>query len=97
MAINHTFSRKILDHIGSDNKSNWYVGIATNPRSRLFRDHYVDERNGQWIYNTNPMSETDARDTEAYLLKIYPFKGDVGGGEHPQYVYAYKITSSTRQ
>ena len=97
MAINYLFSNEILNYIGSDNKSNWYVGIATYPRDRLFRDHCVDERNGQWIYNTNPMSETDARDTEKYLLETYPFQGDVGGGIYPTYVYAYKITSYTRE
>ncbi|GIW62200.1 MAG: hypothetical protein KatS3mg090_0026 [Patescibacteria group bacterium] len=26
--------------------SDWYVGIATDPRERLFIDHNVDEKNG---------------------------------------------------
>lgn len=97
MAINHNYIREILNYIGNENKSDWYVGIATYPRNRLFRDHNVNELSDRWIYNTNPMSENDARETEAYLLDNYLFKGDKGGGDHPQYVYAYKITSYTRE
>jgi len=29
--------------------SNWYCGIASNPKDRLFREHNVSEENG-WIY-----------------------------------------------
>lgn len=86
----------IINYIGYDNKQNLYVGIATNPRDRLFVDYCVDERNGQWIYQ-NAVTETDARDTEKYLLEAYPFRGDVGGGFYPTYVYAYKITTYTRE
>lgn len=42
-------------------------------------------------------SETDARDTETYLLNNYFFKGGTGGGDNPRYVYAYKITLETRE
>ncbi len=97
MAINYKIVNDILNYIGNENKSDWYIGIATYPRNRLFGDHNVNELSGRWIYNTNPMSENDARETEAYLLKMYPFKGNTGGGDHPQYVYAYKITSYTRE
>ncbi len=29
--------------------SDWYVGIASDPRDRLFNDHNVDEQNGFWM------------------------------------------------
>lgn len=96
MAVNNKFVTETLNHIGSDSKSNWYVGIATNPKDRLFIDHSVDEKNGKWIHSAR-LNETDARDTEKYLLDNYPFKGDTGGGINPCYVYAYKITSETRE
>lgn len=96
MAINTKIVSDIINYIGYDNKQNWYVGIATNPRDRLFMDHCVDKRNGRWIYR-DAVIETDTRDTEKYLLEAYPFKGDVGGGIFPTYVYAYKITSYTRE
>ena len=45
MAINTKIVSDIINYIGYDNKQNWYVGIATNPRDRLFMDHCVDKRN----------------------------------------------------
>lgn len=80
----------------TSNKSNWYIGIATNPRERLFDNHCVDKDHGGWIHRV-AFNETDARDTEAYLLDENHFKGNVGGGNHPTYIYAYKITSYTKQ
>ena len=43
------------------------------------------------------MSEIDTRDTEKYLLDNYSFRGGPGGGDHPQYVYAYQIIYHTKQ
>ena len=96
MSQNNDFIKSTLKHIGNDDKSTWYVGIATFPKDRLFKDHNVNEQKGSWIYSTQ-MTEQDARDTEEYLLKEYPFKGGTGGGNNPRYVYAYKITSTTKQ
>ncbi|MBR1916139.1 MAG: hypothetical protein IJ830_06875 [Alphaproteobacteria bacterium] len=96
MAVNYKIVNDIVEHVGPDNKPNWYVGIATHPRERLFKDHCVDEQHGRWIYR-DAITETDARDTEEHLLKIFKFRGDVGGGNYPTYVYAYKITSYTKQ
>ena len=97
MAVNYKIVNDIVEHVDSDSKSNWYVGIATHPRNRLFIEHNVSEYSGKWIYNTNPMSEIDARDTEKHLLDNYSFRGGPGGGDHPQYLYAYKITPWTKQ
>ena len=84
----------ILRYIGVRPNSRWYLGIATNPRDRLFNQHNVSETNGRWIYR-DAGTEQNARDTEAYLLRHYSFKGGVGGGSRPCSVYAYEITSST--
>lgn len=97
MAVNYKIVNDIIHKVGLDNEANWYVGIATNPRNRLFNEHNVNEFVGKWIYNSNPISEIDARDTEKYLLNNYSFRGGTGGGDHPQYVYAYRITSYTKQ
>ena len=86
----------ILQHIGDRAKSNWYVGIATDVKDRLFSDHNVDEKNGSWIFR-KAASEKEARDIEQSLLDNYSFKGGTGGGGNPQHVYAYQITSSTRE
>ena len=41
------------------------------------------------------MTETEARESEKYLLENYNFKGGTGGGDRPVYVYAYAITTNT--
>ncbi len=76
--------------------SDWYVGIATSPSARLFSDHNVDQGSGHWIY-CQAMSEKVARAAEQILIRKHPFKGGVGGGLCPTYVYAYRITSFTSE
>lgn len=71
----------------------WYVGIATNPRERLFEGHNVSERNGAWIYR-DVGSELTAKNIEAMFLKK-GCKGGPSGGNNPRYVYAYKMTRTT--
>ena len=75
--------------------SEWYVGIATDARQRLFGDHNVAEHGGYWIYD-QASSEAVARATEAALLRD-GYRGGPGGGANPRYVYAYRITSNTRE
>lgn len=97
MAIDNKIVNEILTYIGSQNKTGWYVGIATNIKERLFLEHNVAEKGeAGWIFAT-AASEQNARDTEKYLLNFYGFKGGVGGGLCPKCVYAYKITSYTRE
>lgn len=79
-----------------DDYRNWYCGITSNPRQRLFVDHNVDEKNGSWIYK-DAGSEDAARRVEQYFLDK-GCKGGGGGGDFAsRYVYAYRITSSTRE
>lgn len=101
MEVKISYSKQIVEailkHIGSEDKSKWYVGIATNIRDRLFNEHNVDENDEDLYCYKKASSENEARDTEKHLLDNYAFKGDTGGGDKPEYVYAYKITSETRQ
>ena len=76
---------------------NWYTGIAANPRTRLFNDHCVDEKYGNWIYS-NELTSQEAREVEEYFVNTLGTKGDVGGGDNnTKFVYAYKITQNTRE
>ena len=85
----------ILQYTGTERTSDWYVGIATDVKKRLFVEHNVLEKGSAgWIYRKAD-SERECRDTECYLLEHYRFKGDTGGGDKPLYVYAYKITANT--
>jgi len=72
----------------------WYVGIAANPGQRLFVGHNVSQEGGAWIYR-DAGSVSMAKTIEAIFLK----KGCKGGqisSDSPHYVYAYKMTRTTR-
>lgn len=97
MAVENRIVNDILTYIGNQKKSDWYVGIATNAKERLFSNHNVAEKGSAgWIFRT-ALSEQNARDTEKYLLDFYGFKGGIGGGLCPKCVYAYRITSYTKE
>lgn len=76
--------------------SSWYCGIASKPKERLFEDHNVSEKSGTWVYR-DATTDTAARSIEGYFLKKGCKGGDGGGDSQSKYVYAYKITSSTRE
>lgn len=87
----------INEHVARSRRSHsdWYVGIATDIKQRLFGDHNVDQ-DGWWIYRIAD-DEKVARETEAKLLDEFGYDGGIGGGDHPIYVYAFLKTSSTRR
>lgn len=89
---------EILAHIQSRGGpfSSWYCGIAASPRDRLFVDHNVDEQNGKWVFR-DCGSEAGARAVEKYLLSLGCEGGGGGGGPDTRFVYAYRITSTTRE
>ncbi len=88
---------KILAKIGAEGNRSWYVGITDNPERRLFGEHNVDKSlSSCWFYE-NVFSEMEARGIEKHLINVYQFKGGTGGGFCPTYVYAYRITATTRQ
>lgn len=77
--------------------SDWYVGIASDPRQRLFVEHNVDEENGQWIYYRCESSYV-AREVEEFFVNTLGTSGGTGGGDSTtRYVYAYKITRYTKE
>jgi hypothetical protein len=77
--------------------SDWYVGIASDAKQRLFTDHGVTEKGGVWIYGHCENSEV-ARDIEDYFVNTLGTKGGPGGGdEDTTFIYAYKTTSDTKE
>lgn len=74
----------------------WYVGVASDPKKRLFQDHNVSEQFGQWIYQ-DALSDSAARQVEQTFL-ARGCKGGPGGGDSgTRYAYLYKMTGQTRQ
>ncbi len=89
--------REIDDHIRKcgGGYSLWYVGIASDPKDRLFNDHNVDEKNDAWIHR-DCGSESAARRVEKHFL-TKGCDGGAGGGDYStKYAYAYKKKSHTR-
>ncbi len=82
---------------GGGSYSGWYVGIAADPRQRLFTDHGVNEKEGLWIFRECDIS-TLAREIEEYFVNTLGTDGGSGGGDYStKYVYAYKKTPSTTE
>jgi hypothetical protein len=99
MPITKQTAKQARDYIESRGGaySAWYVGIASDPRRRLFVGHGIDEENGLWIFHDCETSAV-ARDVEEFFVDVLGTKGGAGGGElTTRFVYAYKITSSTRE
>lgn len=92
-------ARAFEDYIRNNDSDyrNWYVGIASEPRERLFNDHNVDEQKGQWLYSEATSADA-ARVVERYFVNVKGTKGGSGEGDSNScYVYAYKIYQQTRQ
>ena len=87
--------KKYVDGWGG-NYGEWYIGIASDPRTRLFNDHAVQEKGGAWIYRDCASSKI-AREVEDHFIAL-GMKGGPGGGDATtKFVYAYKITPNTTE
>jgi len=95
-------SEKIVGEIDAHIKqegsgySQWYCGIASDPKERLFNDHNVSEKNGWWIFR-DAGSDDGARRVEDYFIRKGCKGGGGGGDSGTRHVYAYRITSTTRE
>lgn len=84
-------ARAILEYASGPDHSGWYVGIAADPRQRLFSDHGVDEHQQPWVW-VQADSQVTARAAERILLDM-GFDGGTGGGVDTVFVYAYRKTT----
>jgi len=75
----------------------WYVGIAADPRGRLFSDHNVTEQGGVWIHSGDTANHSIARQVEQHFLSQGCDGGSGGGSHMTTYVYAYKKTTFTNE
>ena len=75
----------------------WYVGIASDPRQRLFVEHGVKEIGDVWIFSTADNASM-ARAAEKHLLDVLRADGGPGGGDNTTtVVYAYKKAWHTKE
>jgi hypothetical protein len=86
----------VVAHVGGNEYSAWYAGIATDARDCLFNRHKVDEESGSWIFRTAD-SNAAARDAEDDLHSL-GFDGGPGGGDSGTLrVHAYRKTAQTSE
>ncbi|MBN1383270.1 MAG: hypothetical protein JW983_00110 [Elusimicrobia bacterium] len=72
----------------------WYVGITSDPESRLFGEHKVDKNKNSWLYiQTN---DETARNVGHYFVNYLGTDGKANGVEHSSYVYIYRKTWRTK-
>ena len=74
--------------------ADWYIGIASNVKQRLFNDHSVSEKTDAWIYR-QAISTAAAREVEKAYLDAGCDGGTGGGDDNTIYVYAYLKTPNT--
>lgn len=84
---------KLKKHPQTSNKQ-WYVGIASDVRARLFSDHNVDEENDHWAHATAGTS-AKAREVEKLYLDAGCDGGGGGGDASTKTVYIYLKSSRT--
>ena len=89
---------EIINHVNTCGglRKEWYVGIAEDPKKRLFSDHNVSENGDSWILR-DASNETAARAIEEHLLNL-GFDGGGGGGSYlTHFVYAYRKAYHTKE
>lgn len=74
----------------------WYCGIASDPRDCLFNRHGVTENPGAWIFR-DCGTDTAARAVEQYFHRLGCQGAGGGGGPDTRFIYAYRITLTTRE
>jgi hypothetical protein len=74
--------------------SQWYVGIASDLRQRLFNDHRVSEQQGVWAYIPADTSAI-ARSVETTYHNAGCDGGPGGGDNTTVVVYAYLKSGGT--
>jgi hypothetical protein len=93
-----TVISKIKSHVADRGGKcgDWYVGVASDPRQRLFDDHAVSEKGGYWVWSRCARSD-DARAVEKHFLGLGMKGGPGGGDDESDCVYAYRITPTTKE
>ncbi|MCX6112812.1 MAG: hypothetical protein NTY22_05970, partial [Proteobacteria bacterium] len=58
----------------------WYVGITSDPESRVFSGHNVNKQSGVWVHGPASSSQ-EAREVENYFISTIGTDGGSGGGD----------------
>jgi hypothetical protein len=78
--------------------SNWYVGLADQPRQALFERHGVRDAEDPWLYKQR-LTNRAARTVQQYFIEHRETAGapSMEQSEDVDCVYLYKVAAHTRQ
>lgn len=78
--------------------SNWYVGLADQPKQALFEQHGVRDAEDPWLYK-QLLTHRAARTVSQYFIEHLKTAGELPPeqSENVDCVYLYKISAHTRQ
>ena len=76
--------------------SEWYVGIASDPKQSLFEKHGVDKKSDIWIYK-QALTFNACQTVQRYFLQILGTDGELinTAEENMDCVYLYKKSERT--
>ena len=89
-----TFLNNKLEKHPATTNSQWYVGIASDPEDRLFKDHKVSKTQDKWAHDKAD-TEKIARSVEKRFLDAGCDGGPGGGDAGSKFVYVYLKSSRT--
>ena len=74
----------------------WYVGIAADPKKKMFEEHSVHKEEDIWLYK-QALTFAACKTIQDYFLKILEVDGVsvTGGNEDTDCVYLYKKSVRT--
>jgi len=67
---------------------NWYVGVTAEPSQRVYGEHKASRYQSVVVAVE---SEQAARSVERYFIEERGTLGNLVGGTHPRYVYAFRL------
>jgi hypothetical protein len=78
--------------------SNWYVGLADQPKQALFEHHGVRDAEDPWLYK-QLLTNRAARTVQQYFIEHLKTAGAplIEQSENVDCVYLYKVAAHTRQ
>ena len=76
--------------------SDWYVGIAADPKSTMFQTHKVHQEDDIWLHK-QALTFSACKTIQKYFLDILKTDGEVvsAGDEDTDCVYLYKKSGRT--
>lgn len=93
-AANEAIIKGIQDNLklNINEAKEWYVGLASNIRKKLFEEHKISEENGRWIYQTLANKEI-AKEIKQHFVSLGLKSEDSNDDQSGNIIFIYKIAT----